>query len=115
MNKHFINEEENIEVSDPSRKNIIKVCRGTICHVKDSANILKTLESELNKRSGETNEDKNFEIEIVSCINACSISPVISINDDFYGRITINEIPKILNKYRKEEIVNYSIEQNVSV
>ncbi|TSA30032.1 MAG: hypothetical protein D4R68_01300 [Ignavibacteriales bacterium] len=115
MNKHFINEEENIEVSDLSRKNIIKVCRGTICHVKDSANILKTLENELEIKAGETTKDKNFEIEIVTCINACSISPVISINDDYYGRVTIKEIPKILDRYKKEEMVNYSIEQNVSV
>lgn len=115
MNKHFINEETYIEASDLSRKNIIKVCRGTTCHVRNSANILKTLENELDVKAGETTKDKNFEIEIVTCINACSISPVISINDDYYGRITINEIPKILDKYKKEEIVSYSIEQNVGV
>ena len=118
MNKHFINEEANIEVSDLFRKNIIRVCRGTICHVKNSANILKTLENELDIKAGETTKDKNFAIEIVTCINACSISPVISINDDYYGRIDVKEIPNILNRYRIDandtNDETFSIEQKIN-
>jgi NADH-quinone oxidoreductase subunit E len=115
MNNHFTNEEEEINVKDKSVKNIIRVCRGTICHVKNSANILKTLENELDIKAGEITKDKNFAIEIVTCIDACSISPIISINDDYYGRITIKEIPKILGKYKKDDAVKNKIVQKVSV
>lgn len=118
MNNHFINDEEEINVKDKSVKNIIRVCRGTICHVKNSANILKILEKELNIKAGETTNDKIFAIEIVSCINACSISPVISVNDDYYGRIDVDDIPNILNKYRiRRKNIKYktfTIEQKIN-
>lgn len=118
MNNHFINEEVKINTRNKFRKNIIRVCRGTICHVKNSADILKTLEKELDIKAGETTKDKNFAIEIVQCINACSISPVISINDDFYGRIDVKDIPNILKKYKKKmKNTNYAaftIEQKIN-
>lgn len=96
----------------PLGKNVIRVCRGTACHVKNSANILVALESELGIKAGQTTRDKVFTLETVACIGACSIAPVININKDYYGRVVIKEIPKILNKYRKEEKAN--IEQKVS-
>lgn len=100
MHNYFIHKKITIEVRNLSNKNIIQVCRGTICHVKKSINILKTLENELNIKVGETTKDNNFAIEIVTCLDACSISPVIRINDDYYGRIDVIDIPNILNKYR---------------
>lgn len=86
----------------PLGKNVIRVCRGTACHVKNSSNILFALETELGIHAGETSRDKIFTIETVACIGACSIAPVISINEDYYGRLTVKEIPKILKKYRSE-------------
>jgi NADH-quinone oxidoreductase E subunit len=85
----------------PLGKNVIRVCRGTACHVKNSANILFALETELGIKSGETTRDKLFSIEEVSCIGACSIAPVITVNDDYHGRITVQDVPKILKKYKK--------------
>ncbi len=93
----------------PLGKNVIRVCRGTACHVKNSANILTALENELGICAGGTTRDKLFTLQTVACIGACSIAPVININDDYYGRITVKEIPKILNKYKaaakKENLV----------
>ncbi|HOJ18189.1 MAG: NADH-quinone oxidoreductase subunit NuoE [Ignavibacteriales bacterium] len=83
----------------PLGENIIRVCRGTACHVKGSANILYTLEQELKIQAGETTRDKKFTLEVVSCIGACSIAPVITVNDDYFGRLTTKEIPGILKKY----------------
>lgn len=99
----------------PLGKNIIRVCRGTACHVKNSANLLTALENELGICAGQTTRDKLFTLETVACIGACSIAPVININDEYYGRVTIKEIPKILNKYRKEELIKSKQEQPVSV
>jgi NADH-quinone oxidoreductase subunit E len=83
----------------PLGENVIKVCRGTACHVKNSANILYAIESTLNIKAGQTSRDKKFSIEVVNCIGACSIAPVITINDEYFGRLTVKEIPSILKKY----------------
>jgi len=83
----------------PLGENVIKVCRGTACHVKNSANILYAIESTLNIKAGETSRDKKFSIEVVNCIGACSIAPVITINDEYFGRLTVKEIPAILKKF----------------
>jgi NADH-quinone oxidoreductase subunit E len=92
----------------PLGENIIRVCRGTACHVKNSANILYALESALKIKAGETTRDKKFTIEVVNCIGACSIAPVITVNDEYHGRIAVKDIPNILKKYtsvKKEAVV----------
>ncbi|MBA4407155.1 NADH-quinone oxidoreductase subunit NuoE [bacterium] len=98
----------------PLGKNIIRVCRGTACHVKNSANLLVALENELGIKAGQTTRDKNFTLETVACIGACSIAPVININEDYYGRAVIKEIPKILSKYKKVDAPQSKVEQTVS-
>lgn len=85
----------------PLGENVIRVCRGTACHVKNSANILYALETELKIKAGETTRDKRFTLETVSCIGACSIAPVITVNEDYYGRISVKDIPGIIKKYNK--------------
>lgn len=85
----------------PLGENIIRVCRGTACHVKNSSNILFAIETALNIKAGETTRDKKFTIEIVNCIGACSIAPVVTVNEDYYGRISVKDIPNILKKYSK--------------
>ena len=83
----------------PLGENVIRVCRGTACHVKNSYNILYAIESTLNIKAGQTSRDKKFSIEVVNCIGACSIAPVITINDEYFGRLSVKEIPSILKKY----------------
>ncbi len=85
----------------PLGENIIKVCRGTACHVKSSANILFAVETALNIKAGQTTRDKKFTLEVVNCIGACSIAPVITVNDEYYGRITVKDVPNIIKKYVK--------------
>jgi len=99
----------------PLGKNIIRVCRGTVCHVKNSANLLIALENELGIKAGQTTRDKVFTLETVACIGACSIAPVININEDYYGRTVIKEISKILAKYRKADKLKSKFEQKASV
>jgi NADH-quinone oxidoreductase subunit E len=84
----------------PLGENVIRVCRGTACHVKNSANILYALETELGIKAGQTTRDKKFTLEVVNCIGACSIAPVILVNEDYHGRISVKDIPKILKKYQ---------------
>ena len=97
----------------PLGKYVIRVCRGTACHVKNSANVLIALENELGVPAGCTTRDKVFTLETVACIGACSIAPVININEEYFGRVTVNEIPKIIKKYKnmakKDENKNVSV------
>ena len=87
----------------PLGKNVINVCRGTACHVKDSANILFALENELGISVGMTTRDKRFTLEQVACIGACSIAPVISINGEYFGRLKPKDIPKLIADFKKNE------------
>lgn len=86
----------------PLGKYLIRVCRGTACHVKGSKQILERLEQELGCKAGDTSKDGLFTIETVACIGACSIAPVITIGDDFHGRLVPTDVPKLLKKYKEQ-------------
>jgi NADH:ubiquinone oxidoreductase subunit E len=80
----------------PRGKNIIQVCTGTACHVNGSAEILKELEEILQIRTGETTDDLNFTLETVACVGSCVVAPVITINNQTYGKITAKDIASII-------------------
>ena len=83
-------------------KYIIKVCDGTACHVRKSLPLLERLYQELGLSAAKhTTEDMLFTVETVSCLGACGLAPVMTINDDVYGRLTADEIPAILAKYKE--------------
>ena len=84
-------------------KYVVRVCRGTACHVKGSALLLEKLVQELKIQPGQTTRDGLFSIETVACIGACSIAPVIAVNNEFHGRVGPKEVPRILGQYRKQE------------
>jgi NADH-quinone oxidoreductase subunit E len=81
----------------------IQICRGTACHVKGSAKLLETLTRELGVDPGRTTRDGLFSIEVVACIGACGLAPVISINGEFHARVTAEEIPVLLENCRRKE------------
>ena len=86
----------------PLGKYVIRVCRGTACHVKGSLDILRTLENELGISAGDTTKDLKYTIETVACIGACSIAPVITINEEFHGGLTVKSVKKLLTSYQKK-------------
>lgn len=81
----------------------IQVCRGTACHVKGSAAVLDALEQELNIKAGETDRKGDFSLEVVACIGACGLAPVISINGEFHAGVNPKDVPAILEQYRNAE------------
>jgi len=87
----------------PLGKYVIRVCRGTACHVKGSFDILNLLENELGIKAGETSKDLLFTIETVACIGACSIAPVIAIGDEFYGHLDSKKLKKLLRELKKSD------------
>ncbi|MFA6619480.1 MAG: NADH-quinone oxidoreductase subunit NuoE [Candidatus Neomarinimicrobiota bacterium] len=87
----------------PLGKHVIRVCRGTACHVKGSLDILNILENELEISAGETTKDLKFTIETVACIGACSIAPVIMVDDKYYGGLTSKSVYKLIKEYQKKD------------
>lgn len=87
----------------PIGKYHIQVCRGTACHVKGSESVLNTLQNELKIKAGETTRDGLFSIEVVACIGACGLAPVISINGEFYAELDTGKTRKILRDLKKTE------------
>ena len=77
----------------------ISVCLGTACYVKGSGEVLEKLEQKLNIKNGECTPDRKFRIEACRCIGACGLAPVMTVNDDVYGKMTPDRIDEILAKY----------------
>ena len=77
----------------------ISVCLGTACYVKGSGDIYDKLSRSLGIKGGECTPDGKFSLEACRCIGACGLAPVMTINDDVYGRLTGDELDEILAKY----------------
>lgn len=89
---------------EPLGKFHIQICRGTACHVKGSAPILDSLVKELDIQPGRTTKDGLFSLEVVACIGACGLAPVISVNGEFHARLESDQIPEIIDSYRKKAV-----------
>ena len=89
-------------------QNHIQVCRGTACHVKGSLKVLNMVTQEIKINPGETTRDGLFSLEVVACIGACGLAPVISINGEFYAGVTPEKIVEIIASYRGKAMTNDS-------
>ena len=88
---------------EPNGKYHIQLCRGTACHVLGSSSVLQELEKHLKIKAGRTTRDGLFSIEVVACIGACGLAPVISVNGEFHARVTAASIKEIVDSYRNKE------------
>lgn len=90
---------------DPKGKNIIKICDGTACHVRKSIPILNAIRKELHLNDKKhTTDDFLFTVETVSCLGACGLAPVITINDQVYPKVTPESVVELINTIKKEAI-----------
>ena len=85
----------------PKGKYVLKVCRGTACHVKGSRSILRLMQKELNLSEGETSPDYQFTLETVACLGACFLAPTMMINRDYFGKLSPTKITSVLGEYQK--------------
>lgn len=84
----------------PKGDNIIQVCTGTACYVKGAQAVLDEVIHQLGIHSGETTEDGKFTIQDTRCLGCCGLAPVMTINEDVYGRMVPGQVKGILDKYR---------------
>ncbi len=90
----------NFFTTKPKGKNKIAICMGTACFVKGAAEVLEEFEKQVGIKAGEVSTDGEFSIDVVRCIGACGLAPVLTINDKVYGKITKNEVKDILSNYK---------------
>ena len=83
----------------PKGKYKISVCLGTACYVKGSGDLYNALMEKLGIAGGECTADGKFSLEACRCIGACGLAPVLTVNDDVYGRLTVDDLDGILAKY----------------
>jgi len=80
----------------PTGKRIVKVCRGTACHVRGGERILRELERQLGIKPGETTDDLEYSLEAIACFGSCALAPVVVIDDNVYGRVTTAKVRQLL-------------------
>ena len=88
---------------EPNGKYTISVCLGTACYVKGSQKVLDRLSEELQTPVGKTSPDGLFTLNATRCLGACGLAPVMTVNEEVYGRLVPDDIPGILEKYREKE------------
>lgn len=84
----------------PSGKKVVRVCRGTACHVRGGAQILRDVQKRLGIKPSETTKDWEYTLETVACIGACALAPNLTINNAVYGRMTPTKVDEILGAKR---------------
>jgi NADH-quinone oxidoreductase subunit E len=80
----------------------IQVCRGTACHVKKSQQTLDAVQRAINVKPGQTTRDGVFSLEVVACLGACGLAPLIAVNGDFHAGATPDVVTRLIRGLRKE-------------
>ena len=86
---------------NPKGKYQIGICLGTACYVKGSGDILDKVKEILGIDVGECTPDGLFSIDATRCIGACGLAPVMTVNDDVYGRLVVDDVADIIKKYQQ--------------
>ena len=87
---------------EPIGRKHICVCVGTACHVRGAAQVVDTLERDLQIAPGETSKDGNFTLETVNCVGACALGPLITVNGEYYGKMDQKKVAKLGKALRRE-------------
>jgi NADH-quinone oxidoreductase subunit E len=91
---------------EPIGKKHVCVCVGTACHVRGAAQIVDTLERDLQIAPGETSKDGNFTLETVNCVGACALGPLVTVNGEYYGKLDQKKISRLVKSLRQETSEN---------
>ncbi len=86
----------------PRGKHIISVCLGTACHVRGAVKVLEKLERSLSIKSGQTTPDLKFTLETVNCMGACALGPVVRVDGEYFGQMSIEKVDHMLGQFRAE-------------
>ncbi len=88
--------------TSPRGKNIVRVCRGTACHVRGGKTILKLVKRQLGIEEGEMTSDFEYSLETVACVGCCALAPNVVINKNIYGRMNPKKVASIFGHYGRQ-------------
>jgi NADH:ubiquinone oxidoreductase subunit E len=88
--------------TEPRGRNIVRVCRGTACHVRGGKSILKLVKQYLGIEEGQTTEDMEYTLETVACIGVCALAPNMMINKDTHGSMNPKKVARLFGGRKKE-------------
>lgn len=89
--------------TEPRGKCVLKVCRGTACHVKGGKSILRVIQKDLDLEEGETSPDYQFTLETAACLGACFLAPAMMVDREYYGKLNPTKVTSVLGEYRKQK------------
>jgi len=80
----------------PRGEKVIRICVGTTCHIRGARLIQQQLEDRLNIKAGQTTPDLKYTLEVVNCVGACAMAPVVIVNGKYYGSVKVSDIKKLM-------------------
>ena len=89
--------------TEPKGKCVLKVCRGTACHVKGGKSILRLIQKNLDLEEGATTPDYQFTLETAACLGACFLAPAMMVDREYYGKLNPRKVTSVLGEYQKEK------------
>ena len=87
----------------PIGRRVIRICRGTACHVRGASKVLSEMEKRLGIKPGETTADLEYTLETVACIGACALAPTMTIDNETYGKMTTKKVAEVLGDRSQAE------------
>ena len=84
----------------PKGRHQVKVCLGTTCHLRGGSRLVESLSNRLGVEPGYTTKDMEFSLETVGCLGSCAQAPVMMVDDKYFGRTSVDKVPKILKLYK---------------
>lgn len=84
--------------TEPAGRHKVCVCQGTACHVRGGRGVLRATENELGLVPGETADDLSFSLETAACLGACSLAPVMTVDGQYYGKLTSDKVVHVLGQ-----------------
>jgi len=82
----------------PRGKTVIRICKGTACHIRGAHQIQYQFENLLGIKAGETSKDLNYTLEVVNCVGACAMAPVVIVNNKYHGTVNVSNVKRLLKK-----------------
>jgi len=87
----------------PRGRHIITLCLGTVCYLKGARDLGESIQRLLSVAPGATTSDGLFTLQPVNCLGACALAPVMVVDDQYYDKVKLRQVPDILDKYRRQE------------
>lgn len=85
-------------------RHVIRVCDGTACHLRGGTHLRDQIVRQLGIEEGQTTDDKMFSLEVVACLGACALAPVMTVGREYHGQMTLEKLADALESYRSEAV-----------